>query len=115
MNPGDKTVLNLAYDGIYTSKGDLFSGVINNYTKILKNYLLAKTKSSLILSKIGGGGFTQGEIYTIYNTNGQLVLRDKLIKLQGVIDISTLNNGVYYLEIIKSEKIIERIKFVHLY
>lgn len=112
LSPGQKTVLNLAYDGIYTSRGDIFSNVVDKYTKILQRYLFFQNNSTITLSKIDGTEFKKGELFRIYNTMGQLVTKDELLKRNGEIDISPFLQGIYFLEISSSNNQTECLKFV---
>lgn len=112
LNPEQKTTLNLAYDGIYTSRGDVFSGVTNHHPKILKNYIFYQNFNTIILNKIGGNEFIQDDIFNIYNNAGQQITTDKLAKTNGLIDISNFLPGIYFLEIRSTQGTIDNIKFV---
>ncbi|MEP7197200.1 MAG: hypothetical protein ABI851_11830 [Saprospiraceae bacterium] len=117
LTPGQKTVLNLAYDGIYTSRTDIFSNVIDksNHSSLLSNYLFQQSTSTLVLSKLDGTDFKSGESYIIYNSTGQIIYKDELINRNGVIDISNIVQGIYFLDIKGLNNLSEQIKFVKYY
>ncbi|MEP7197779.1 MAG: hypothetical protein ABI851_14765 [Saprospiraceae bacterium] len=113
LTPGQRTVLNLAHDGIYNSNTDVFSNSSDHEPKTLNKHHLYQHSSYLQITKFDGSEFKSGEIFNLYSCVGQLINSNDLKKQNGRIEIDYLPNGLFFVEIRGSNNQKELIKFTH--
>ncbi len=110
VGKNNQIFLSLAMDGIYTNTTDIFSNINNPKLKSGLTLMNNLSTDVLVLKENEGKSVMYSE-YSIINSLGGIVSKGK-ISSDGVISISNLSTGVYYLIILDNHQNSVGFKFV---
>ncbi|NOT36969.1 MAG: T9SS type A sorting domain-containing protein [Saprospiraceae bacterium] len=107
----DKIILNLAYDGIYTTTHDIFNKITDDSnTKEL--YSVFQNNEIIIIKKKDQSDWHSEEKLRVYNLLGQTILTKNLENSDGSINTRQLTQGFYFLQVNKGNNSSQLIRIV---